>query len=1122
MAPGSNDQSQPAPPPKKSEATNTTATATAKSYLASAVDSINPWAYTSTSSTPRSTTPTPQNPKPAEQPPSPSATPRPPLPPTSGSHSSDHSTNPFYGQSLRRYPPDCPPANILWFHAADIPKRKPKFLKDKNDNTSTNGTTTAEDKKNAPQPKKYVPFSASDSRALEAAYQKKLQEFEDERAAKKNGDSSLTGKKRPRVASGADDDGMPNTSLDGKDGRHSKKRGTKVPVNEDFLFDVDIEERELGPVYWEGPTYDVRRGSWFYQEGSNLRPCEENLASQLEEGYLKIRPWLYANRMRSDSKGTTTSTSKDGVTPKSSAGDLKSLAAAGTASGADAKANTATGNVKGSEVVVAHQPQTYRLFGAYMNSVATYQDANTAWLSSDGVLSWVTSTVYERFAGGGYMSGVKLVRGYTEPKKAVKEEKRPSTPTGTKSATAEQEEKLQKAIKRRSAPASVMSDSIETESLLPGRSEEEDEGESEVKFESTQARLTRQLSNLIEGGSKDSESEAIRKREEKEIQDDYNARQGETQGREIEHLVLVTHGIGQLLGLKMESVNFIHDVNVMRKTLKTVYSGSEDLRALNGERGDNGPGNCRVQVLPVVWRHLLDFPKRRQKKGEHDLSDQYTEEEEYPSLEDITIEGMAFARSLISDLALDVLLYQSAYREQIADIVSRESNRIYKLFMERNPEFKGKVHIVGHSLGSAIMFDILCRQKEKKGSQTDTSPRNPLRFWPSASQDRYESKDPKDMAFEFDVDDLYCLGSPVGLFQMLKGRTIAARHLPNSFPSESPLNPDYMEDPFLSATPHPYNTDQRVSPITGLPFSISSPKVSQLFNIFHPSDPIAYRLEPLISPVMSTLKPQVLPYTKKSIFGSVAGPQGLTGIGAKVGQSVSGLWSSFSAGIASSLLNQSLGLRKEDVAKFQAQQQQQQAQQSPGAGTNITGGGVLPPSETAGRLSDAQRSEKTAERMRQLASGTATGTVSGNEATLLDDELETLFSRFQKKRVDIAKETITTGDGAADKTSPGATGTAGTGTVAKVISEEEVLEEEKKAIKLRGEELKVRALNRNGRVDYCIQESVLDFNPINTIASHMSYWADEDVSHFVLSQMLAASKTGRTPPVPGAMPAFKR
>ncbi len=41
-----------------------------------------------------------------------------------------------------------------------------------------------------------------------------------------------------------------------------------------------------------------------------------------------------------------------------------------------------------------------------------------------------------------------------------------------------------------------------------------------------------------------------------------------------------------------------------------------------------------------------------------------------------------------------------------------------------------------------------------------------------------------------------------------------------------------------------------------------------------------------------------------------------------------------------------------------------------------------------------------------------------------------------------------------------------------------------------------------------IGRSVLDFNPINTIASHMSYWADEDVSHFILSQMLSSKTRG--------------
>lgn len=77
----------------------------------------------------------------------------------------------------------------------------------------------------------------------------------------------------------------------------------------------------------------------------------------------------------------------------------------------------------------------------------------------------------------------------------------------------------------------------------------------------------------------------------------------------------------------MESVNFVHDVNMLRKTIKAVYSQSPDLKAFNAESGD-GPGNCRVQVLPVCWRHLLDFPKRREKKGERDIGDVFSEEEE--------------------------------------------------------------------------------------------------------------------------------------------------------------------------------------------------------------------------------------------------------------------------------------------------------------------------------------------------------------------------------------------------------------------------------------------------------------------------------------------------------------
>lgn len=465
-------------------------------------------------------------------------------------------------------------------------------------------------------PKKFSTFSPADTRALETAYQKKLEEIEAERAANKSTLVLRAGSKRPRVVS-ADY----ATAAD-KEKPGEAPESVKVPVNEDYLFDVNIGERELSPVYWEGPVYEVRRGTWFYQEGSTLRPCEENLAAQLEEGYLKVKPWTYPSRARSDSAPKT-------VTPKASVENLKAAAAAQADSTAKPTVST-----------TQHQPQTQRLFGAHLNSIVTYQDSSVAWLSSEGVLSWVTSTVYERFAGGGYMSGIKLVRGYTEASKA-KEEKRPLTPSGTQSIFAEQDEKLQKALKRRSAPAMSQPQPVE-----------EVEDDDPLELEDTTRRLTRQFSNLLEG-KEDSEEdqEAIRKQEEKDMLDDYNFRLGEKQGREIEHVVLITHGIGQLLSLKyaltlspiprwdmcfrsyaddtrMESINFVHDVNVLRKSLKSVYSTSADLRSLNQEAHEGGPGNCRVQVLPVVWRHLLDFPKRRQKKGEHDLGDSHNEEDE--------------------------------------------------------------------------------------------------------------------------------------------------------------------------------------------------------------------------------------------------------------------------------------------------------------------------------------------------------------------------------------------------------------------------------------------------------------------------------------------------------------
>jgi DDHD domain len=891
-----------------------------------------------------------------------------------------HSNRPL--PSPRRYPADCPPLKARWFYAVDVPKRKPL-------STEQN----AEDKgKPPPMPKKFTPFSAHDSTSIETAFQKLA-----DRHASDQGDIHST---EPKL--------------------------TKVPVNEDYLFDVVIEKRELEPAYWLGPIYEVRRGSWFYPEGYSLRPCEENLANQLEEGYLKVAPWRQkqGSASRSSSQPRTRSTSMVLENSK------QPIASEGTSPVAGSSPKLLAAD--------SHKPEqtanTYRLFGSHMNTTVSYQDSTTAWLASEDFMSRMSSTLvgYGRFGG---FSGTKVVRGFSQS---------PLTrAAGESLKTADSDVKD---AKRRSGPPGKVSPDEGT----PEKAEEVDQ---DMPAAPRRSALERQISSLAGApGNEDSEdiAEEERQQEEKEMED-YKEVDGDDQGRSIEHLVLVTHGIGQKLGLRLESINFIHDVNTLRKTMKAVYANAPDLQALNSQFKD-APKNSRVICLPIVWRHLLDFPKQsvKQNRTEFDLGDAGAiDEDDYPSLSDITVDGVPSVRNLITDLAMDVLLYQSAYREHIAGIVQRECNRVYKLFKQRNPDFSGRVSLCGHSLGSAIIFDILCRQKDFGKTR--------LRNLTKTSTDMDREKG--ELQLQFGCENFFALGSPIALFQMLKGRTIAARQHEDSMPAQSPFDPDPM-DPFVDISPA---SRQNKSII---PVSISSPKCDQFFNIFHPTDPIAYRIEPLISPAMASLKPQLLPYTKKGLFGA----PGIANIGARVGQQVGSMWYNFTSGVASSLLNRSLGITGEEQAlppdnRFQGnmdKKTQQQAQP----------GSQMP-------IADNKRQQALADAT--LAGSSPSEQPADHLPTLIDSELETLYAGFQKRRLSHRSARPNPLDAEHD-------------------------EAEEKARRLKREEAKVRALNGNGRVDYSIQEGTFDISLLGSIASHLGYWSDEDVNHFMVGQMLSRGK----------------
>jgi hypothetical protein len=158
-----------------------------------------------------------------------------------------------------------------------MPKRKPVGINKPSPDKPT---------KILPPPKKFAPFTARDSRSIEAAFQKPAEPRDVPLIQESTGDitelagtpGSTARETTPTALGGC----RKNTSVrEPNKPVNIEEELVKVPVNEDFLFDVDIDNRELAPTYWLGPVYDVRRATWFYQDGASSRPCDENLAHQL-------------------------------------------------------------------------------------------------------------------------------------------------------------------------------------------------------------------------------------------------------------------------------------------------------------------------------------------------------------------------------------------------------------------------------------------------------------------------------------------------------------------------------------------------------------------------------------------------------------------------------------------------------------------------------------------------------------------------------------------------------------------------------------------------------------------------------------------------------------------------
>ncbi|XP_076874222.1 phospholipase DDHD1b isoform X2 [Brachyhypopomus gauderio] len=274
------------------------------------------------------------------------------------------------------------------------------------------------------------------------------------------------------------------------------------------------------------------------------------------------------------------------------------------------------------------------------------------------------------------------------------------------------------------------------------------------------------------------------------------------------HIVFVVHGIGQ----KMDQGRIIRNTSMMRDAARKMEEKHFGDRTME-----------HVEFLPVEWRSKLSL--------------------DGDTVDSITPDKVRGLRDMLNSSAMDIMYYTSPlYRDEITKGLTKELNRLYTLFCSRNPEFEenGKVSIVAHSLGCVITFDIMTGWDPVRfhyHEVPDTMDMD-LRRWGSEEvrlleelqitrrrlnnlEDQLQglkmSSSSSFPALKFKVENFFCMGSPLAVFLALRG-----------------VRPGTM------------GTQDHI-----LPRSICQ----RLFNLFHPTDPVAYRLEPLILKHYNNISP---------------------------------------------------------------------------------------------------------------------------------------------------------------------------------------------------------------------------------------------------------------------------
>lgn len=399
------------------------------------------------------------------------------------------------------------------------------------------------------------------------------------------------------------------------------------------------------------------------------------------------------------------------------------------------------------------------------------------------------------------------------------------------------------------------------------------------------------------------------------------------ESEEIDHLLFVCHGIGPVCDLRFRSIYECVD------GMRGIHEGLLDAH-FKTHRESGGIG--RLEFLPISWHEALH--------GDASGVD--------AALKQITLGSIGRLRNFTNSTLLDILFYTSPkYCQHIAETVVGEINRLHALFLERNPTFTGQVSLIGHSLGSLILFDILQHQRAEDEEEEEQEVGEEQNFTDDGApaeegedvEGEEELEGEEEVEEEVPIEELSDVLAKLGISDVLPkleaeqidletlmicgesdlkelGIPMGPRKKLITYASEKLLEERKMEKEKeaaeeaaaeaaakASAQNHPPTTRQESSVSishvsyevgvagTGQPFvkypkldfvpvgcfalgspigmfltvrglthigpDFKLPNCSNFFNIFHPFDPVAYRVEPLIHPHV-TLRPLVIPHHK--------------------------------------------------------------------------------------------------------------------------------------------------------------------------------------------------------------------------------------------------------------------